>query len=135
MIILILEICTGPFDLMLDGVKYHTESDTKSLYELEKIFFQRLTLAFQMIAICPIAIWNVNLRAALLTYIVQKVQPYPTEITATLTGFDKYCPKYKVLVFGHNLYLRCSFHSQQYLYSQRCSMEETETLMYKFSAN
>ena len=67
-----------------------------------KLFFQRLTLAFQMIAICPIAIWNVNLRAALLTYIVQKVQLYPTEITATLTGFDKYCPKYKVWVSGHN---------------------------------
>ena len=30
--------------------------------ELETIFMQRLTLAFHMIAICPIAISNVNLR-------------------------------------------------------------------------
>ena len=41
MMILILEICTGIFDLCIwyiDGVKYHTDIDTKSLYELENIF-------------------------------------------------------------------------------------------------
>ena len=99
-----------------------------------KIFFQRLTLAFQMIAICPIAIWNVNLRAALLTYIVQKVQLYPTEITATLTGFDKYCPKYKVRVFGHNL-ISCAVFIVGNTYIHKCACSMEETIMYKFSAN